>query len=226
MSHQEYDIYPLVNSFGDSLNTNVTDLTGSLVEVGLDSIMDDGLLKDIPFLSTAISVYRIGHSVKERFCIKKLAIFIDEINKNTVKEERRSKYRLDFQENQDFRNRELEHILVLIDRYVTCDNAIFLAKIYLAYLDGIIDWVTFTQYSEILDRFLYADITALKRIGDENYLSPQDQLLRISALGLVGTVEKMPDFKDEDGVLWVTQEEKHYILTDFGATLKTILFDD
>ena len=32
----------------------------SLLEVGLDAVMDDGILKEVPILSTAVSLYKLA----------------------------------------------------------------------------------------------------------------------------------------------------------------------
>lgn len=123
-------------SFGDSLTKEISDCVGKFVEVGIDSIMEDGLLKDIPFISTAISIYRIGKSVQECHHIKKLASFLEEIQNEVVDEADRQKYRKKFQGNKAFRDQELEYVLILIDRYIGYEKPQMLAKLYLAYLDG------------------------------------------------------------------------------------------
>lgn len=57
-------------ALSDSLKDETTSCITELAEVGLDSIMDDGVLKDIPFISTAVSIYKIGNSIKDRNNIK------------------------------------------------------------------------------------------------------------------------------------------------------------
>ena len=42
----------LVVSLENSLSSDICDTVGDLAEVGLDAVMDDGILKDIPILST------------------------------------------------------------------------------------------------------------------------------------------------------------------------------
>ena len=83
----------LGNSLIDSMGGTVADSMGNILEIGLDSIMEEGLLKDVPFISTAISVFKIGKSIFDRHNIKKLAIFIDEINKKTIDEKKVQQYK-------------------------------------------------------------------------------------------------------------------------------------
>lgn len=68
-------------AFSDSLEVDIVEGVSELAEIGLDSIMDEGMLKEVPFLSTVVSLYKIGTSLKERHNLKKLAIFLDGINK-------------------------------------------------------------------------------------------------------------------------------------------------
>ena len=65
-------------AFGDSLKEDSVSCISDLAEVGLDAIFEDGMLKDIPILSTAVSLYKIGSSIKERHNLKKLILFLSE----------------------------------------------------------------------------------------------------------------------------------------------------
>lgn len=125
-------------SFGNSLTEEVSGIAGEYVELGLDAFTEDGLFKELPFVSSVVAVYRIGKSIRERHHVAKLITFLNEINKGIVDDEKRRHYREKFASNEKFRNQELEYILVLIDRYISFDKPQMLAKLYLAYLDGTI----------------------------------------------------------------------------------------
>ena len=100
-------------AFGNSLSEEAVVCVSGLAEVGLDTILEDGILKEVPILSTAISIYKIGSSIAERHHLKKLVVFLDAINNGIVDESKRMEYRQKFEENKKFRNKELEYILVL-----------------------------------------------------------------------------------------------------------------
>ena len=122
----------LALAFGNSLTEEVSEIAGEYAELGLDALVEDGLFKDIPMISTAVAVYRIGKSIRERHHIAKLISFLNEINKNVVDKEKREEYRNKFSASDKFRNKELEYILILIDRYIGADNPKLLARRYLA----------------------------------------------------------------------------------------------
>ena len=185
-----------MNSLSSSFFASITDESLSICtdigEMGLDSFMEDGIWKNIPFLSTAVSLYKIGNSIKGRHDLKKLAIFLEEINIGCADNDKLQQRRKKFEENSKFRNQELEYCMVLIDRYISSDKAKMLAKLYLSYLDDIISWSEFAEFSEIIDRLLPSDFWWMfefmchggihKKDFPNTDLSP---VLRLQSLGLV-----------------------------------------
>jgi len=222
-------------SFGDSLKSDAISCVSDLAEVGLDAIMDEGLLKDVPFISTAISLYNIGKNLNERHYVKKLAIFLNSINNDIADENKREEYIKKFQNNTKFRNKELEYVLVLIDRYISYEKPQMLAKLYLAYLDGVIIWEELTMYAEVIDRFILLDsnmllsadgtVTVHRNIGGES-------VLRLVALGLMTETTQHSAFTPHgDGRYGITMGgirqslslDRVYIRTEFGNKLAQIL---
>lgn len=210
----------------ETLKSESVDCISDLAEVGLDSILEDSLFKDVPIISTAISLYKIGNGLKDRYNLKKTFIFINEMNKGIADEEQRQEYRTKFKNNDNFRNQEIEYLLVLIDRYISYDKPKMLAKIYLAYLDDTLTWEEVTMYSEIVDRFIYGDLQMLKE-GNQYSISSDfipDALLRLISLGLMVEVEQSFDFSVKYGKTTIPAlTRKDYALTSFGAKLIKIL---
>lgn len=213
-------------SFADSLTDDAISCISDYAEIGLDAIMDDGILKDIPIVSTAIAVYKIGSSIKERYNIKKLLVFLNELNKGIPRGRKRQEYQQKFQSDEKFRNREIEYLLVLIDRYISYDKPRMLANLYLAYLEGVINWETLTVYAEIIDRFLPGDFQELQRGSryDLHYLKASDALIRLVSMGLLVEHSKGISVNNTCGSLnFPDLEQKDYELTTFGSKLIEIL---
>lgn len=213
-------------ALSETLKSESVDCISSLAEIGLDSILEDGLFKDIPIVSTVISLYKIGNSLKDRYNLKKTLIFINEINNGIANEEKRLEYCAKFKNNDNFRNQEIEYLLVLIDRYISYDKPKMLAKIYLAYLDGVLTWEELTMYAEVVDRFIYGDLEMLKK-GNQCDVPVEmipDSLLRVISLGLVVEAEQPIHTTTTLGTITIpVPKEKNYILTEFGAKLLEIL---
>ena len=222
-------------SFGNSLTEEVSGIAGEYVELGLDALTEDGLFKELPFVSSVVAVYRIGKSIRERHHVAKLISFLNEINKGIVDEEKRQKYREKFASNEKSRNQELEYILILIDRYISFDKPQMLAKLYLAYLDNAIIWEEFTMYAEIIDRFLLLDkgtLTSSSRQFIVYKNMEAETILRLVALGLmVETTDASPFSQSANGNFSLTVEslkravstDRVYERTEFGEKLANIL---
>lgn len=224
----------LSTALGNSLTEEAATVSSELLEVGLDAILEDGLLKDIPLLSTAVSIYKIGNSIKERHNIKKLNSFLNELNNGIVDDCQREEYIQDFVENKKIRNKELEYIIVLIDRYLSEDRPRLLAKLYLAYLENKIVWDEFVMYAEILDRLFKLDIDTLISDGTQYTVYRNigaESILRLVALGLI--VEESnnllynaygKEYNDHSRYFEeVFGKHKEYQRTEFGEKLAEIL---
>lgn len=210
----------LVISFDNSISDKAASIAADLAEVSLDAVLDDGLLKDVPIISTVIGLYNIGHSVKERQYIRKFASFIERFNKGIVSEEQRDYYKSKVRDDTNQRSKEIEYLLILIDRYVDNDKAEKLAKLFLAYLDDLISWQELAKYAEVLDQILPGDYQELEKQkwNDIKNTDASDSLLRLSSLGLV--VSAMKEFRFENGTLTAPDfNARDYMLSPFGEKL-------
>lgn len=216
----------LVESFSNSIGADVAEFAGEALEFTLDACAgEDGILKDIPFVGTALKLCNITSKVHEKHSFYKLRVFINAINTGTANPEELEKRKSKFLSNTSFRKQELEYILILIDRYIGFEKPQMLAKLYLTYLDGSINWITFVKYAECIDRFLPGDQLMLDstEIERAKYNDNYDAVSRLEALGLIGRkVEVTPTYHEKEQSLEL-QNTDEYSLTGFGWKLKQIL---
>lgn len=224
-------------AFGDSLKEESVSCISELAEVGLDTIMEEGVLKDIPIISTAIGLYKIGSSLLERYNLKKLIVFLNGINKDTVDEEKRNQYRHKFKNDENFQNREIEFLLVLINRYIGYEKPKMLAKLYLAYLDNKIEWNSVVAFSTIIDMLLPEDIDFLLTESPHvtHYNKINCSILRLVSVGLLIQTNNTSSMVDDGNgglaltttsMLKVRTQEKVFGKTDIGKQLTDILKND
>lgn len=211
-------------SMSQSITEECSELVSSIAEVTLDSVLEDGLLKDIPIIASAISVYKIGASLRERHELMKLYYFVKSFNNGMQDEEQREKYILNFQNDQKIRNKELAYLMVVLDKYINLDKPQMLAKIYLSYLNGEITWEEVMKYSEVIDRLLPGDVELLA-VGmreNVNYRNVDDGILRLVALGLMVSFPDKTETKNETIVI-ADGRNQNYMWTKFGETFVSIL---
>ncbi len=226
--------FSLPSAMQNSLTNEMSELLCNIGEIGLDAVMNDGFLKGIPFLSTTVSLFKIGYSLKERHYVKKLASFVLAMNVNIVDDAQREYYKHRITDDQKKRDKELEYILILIDRYLHANKPCMLARLYLACLDERITWDDFTKYAEVIDRFLPGDCETL--LSAMVYKTERDiatdSIQRLIALGLVIEGFRTMAVQEENGTLYIDppelreKNERNYTRTEFGNILASILAED
>lgn len=211
-------------SMSQSITAECSDLVSSIAEVTLDSVIEDGLLREIPVISSAISIYKIGTSLRERHGIIKLYRFVKALNNGLQDEQQREKYILEFQRDQKTRNKELSYLLILLDKYIALDKPKMLAKVYLAYLNASITWLDVMKYSEVIDRLLPGDMERLEEGIKENvdYQKVDDGILRLVALGLMVSFPNGTKYENQT-MFFSDGRAQNYTWTKFGEVFVDIL---
>lgn len=224
----------LPSAMQESITEETSDILSNIAEIGLDAVLNDGFLKEVPILSTAVSLFKIGNSLRERHYVKKLASFILALNNGIVDDRKRQYYKHKITDDPERRNKELEYILILIDRYLHANKPSLLAKLYLSYLNSFITWNDFTKYAEVVDRFLPGDCETL--LSAETYKTERDidtdSIQRLIALGLVIEGFRTMVTQVEDGTVHIDppelreKNERNYTRTEFGNTLVRIISEN
>lgn len=74
----------LVDDFEKSLFNSSKDVISDYLEIGIDSLMNEGILKEIPIVNTIVGVLKIGKNVHDRNLLKQTLTFINEFNNNKI----------------------------------------------------------------------------------------------------------------------------------------------
>lgn len=82
----------LIPSFLESLDT-LSETAQDLLEIRIDTIFEDGMLKDIPIVGTVVSLCKFSLNLRERNLLKQTIAFIQAFNNGTINEEALLKYR-------------------------------------------------------------------------------------------------------------------------------------
>ena len=79
----------LALSFEHSMTTEISDIVRQYAEIGLDAMIEDGIFKDIPIVSTVTALYRLGSNIRDKYAAVKLVAFLNEFSKGILDEEKR-----------------------------------------------------------------------------------------------------------------------------------------
>jgi len=184
----------IVPEFNDSLVIDSSDIVGDYLELGIDSILENDSLKEIPIIKTFISVGKITKSIRERNLIKNLVIFINELNSGKINKEKLSRHREELRKNPKKAEKELGRILIILEQTIDNIKSSILGKLYKSYINQEIDWDIFIEFSEITNRLFMFDINILKVMWSQaynTYIEQKDDNFRIErmySLGIIGNI--------------------------------------
>ena len=152
----------LVPAFDASLfDSHISDIGLEYLELGIDSILKDGILKDIPIVRTIIGFGKLAQNIHDRNLLLQTLSFIQELNSGTVTLEKYNEYRTKWAVDPYFREKELGYILIILNRNIDITKSKLEAKFFSAYIDKQIDWNDFCELCEITDRLFVSDIKIL-----------------------------------------------------------------
>lgn len=212
----------IIPSFKQSLFENNKDFIFDLSELGIDSILQTGLIKDIPIVQMIYGLGKTAQNIYDRNLLNQTLVFIKEFNTGIIQNDKLIAYKSTINSNPQKCEQELGRILTLLNSYIDKDKSILLAKIFKAYLNQYIDWNDFCEYSEIINRLFVQDISILEKIFIEKSIPNLDtkekyKLSRLESLGLIQI--------GFEGML-VIENSPEEGLTEYGKNFVQIILDE
>lgn len=214
----------IVPEFNDSLVIDSSDIVGDYLELGIDSILENDSLKEIPIIKTFISVGKITKSIRERNLIKNLVIFINELNSGNIDKEKLKKHKEELNQNPKKAEKELGRILIILEQTIDNLKSSILGKLYKAYINQEIDWDLFVEFSEITNRLYINDLSILSlifknQLSDTSNRSDLYRIERLNSLGVVGLAPKAIFIGTN-----ASRQDSYITLNQIGKIYSNIIF--
>jgi len=195
-----------------------TDIFEDLTEIGIDSILKDSLLKELPIVKTVISVKKLGQNIHDRNALIQILTFIKELNTGVIDKEKLKKYRIEINSDKKKCEKELGRVLILLNNTIETQKSQMLANLFRNYINEYINWEEFCEFSEITRSMFVQDIKFLKEI----YIGERKDTLncnlypinRLISLGLIDSSLKGLYPIDPEGEY--SRTEKFLTITDIG----------
>ena len=148
------------------LDSDLANIGTDLGEITVDSALEEGVLKDIPVISTLRALWKTSVAVRDELFLKKLVQFLAGLHDIPPHERKKMIDRL---ENDDsYAQKVGEHIIILLDRLDNMRKPALLAKAFRAYIKGEIGAQDLQRFLYVIDRAIYSDLTFLKAyLADE-----------------------------------------------------------
>ena len=123
----------IIPKFNDSLIINSADLISDCLELGIDSLLNNKIIKEIPILKSFINVGKITQNIRERNYLKNIIVFINELNNGDINIERLKSHQEKLKNNSKKAEKELGRILIILDQTIDNIKVSILDKLYKSY---------------------------------------------------------------------------------------------
>lgn len=131
-------------------------VTKDLVEVVIDTNITEGLLKDVPLLSTIIGTFNTVTNIKDRLFLKKLLTFLYELK--SISENKIEQQIIEIEEDLKYRTKVGEKLLFIIDKCEDTDKASLTGLLFKSFLEKKIDYDQFIIGTNIIEKTPLPDL--------------------------------------------------------------------
>lgn len=131
-------------------------VTLELAEVLSDSIMDDGLLRDIPILGTIASLYKASSNIQDKLFIKKMVYFLS--NLKDISKEKRKQQIEKIAAEKKYRTKVGEKLLFIIDKCDDLEKSEMIGILFSQYLEENMDYDDFLRGADCINRTCLPDL--------------------------------------------------------------------
>ncbi len=150
----------LVDSIGQS---NLSEVAAEAGDVILDSLLEDGVLKDVPVFGWLFKAYNAGQSISDRLFMRKVAAFLYGVGDAPA--EKREEFQREVAEDDKYRRKVGENLLLLIDRHERLEKSALLGRMFASHVKGDLTHELFLRLAAALDRAITEDLQGLQRSG-------------------------------------------------------------
>lgn len=214
----------IVPAFEASLLEPVFSTTLELGEVGIDSLLDDGIFKDIPIVSLVMGVGKTAQNIQERNLLYQTLNFIKSFNEKSIDEKKLKKYKEKIDKSSKIAEKELGRVLIILNSNVEVKKSQMLGKVFRAYIDEMIDWNQFCDLSEAISRLFISDINLISDIWkhkiNDSTQCMNYQIDRLVSIGFIGTTTKSMTIGSNN----TSNTERYLNITPFGRVFSEIIF--
>lgn len=139
------------DTFDDSIRrSTLPDAVTDIAELGVDSLIDNELMKQIPVVKTFVGIIQAGVNIHDKLFLKKILSFLQDIDSIDAKERERIIASIDA--SKKYRIKVGEKLLYIIDSCDDYESAQLVAKLFKAVLTESITYDDYIEAASIIVR--------------------------------------------------------------------------
>lgn len=157
---------PIDESLRDTITkSDLPSVIQELGELGIDRLLDDGILKDVPILGSLLSIGNTFGTVRDYFLAKKLLSFLNELS--SLSEAERNKMIGKLEDDNEFEANIGEKLVELLSRVDSDRKPTLIAKAFKLYAQRKINYIDLQRVNYAIERFQFCDLDEFKQFVTE-----------------------------------------------------------
>jgi len=144
--------------------TDLNSINKDLAEVVIDSVLDDGLLKDIPIVNIIVGLGNFGSKIHKGIFLKKVLFFLSSLESTSIKQ--RQDFIEKIESKESYNNKVGEALIMIIEKCSDLEKPKIIGTLFKASIKKEISYQTFLRLSYIIDRIHIPDLIYLKKINN------------------------------------------------------------
>lgn len=152
---------------------SIVDLGKEYMEIGIDAALESGVLKDIPFVNTIVSIFNTAGTAREHIFMSKLIRFLNHLSEIT--EEQRIEMVTRLNEDDSFAGKVGQNLIEILDRMESDKKPELAAKCFAAYAKNEISVEELRRILLSLERVPSFDIEKIEHFSTAS----MDELMKI-----------------------------------------------
>jgi len=149
---------------------NITNIGSDLGEIALDSLFEDGVLKDIPVIGSITGLVKATINIREKIFAKKILKFL--ISLKDIPSEKRKAFVEEIDNEKGFKKKVGEAVIVLLEKIDDVNKAEILGNLFKAYVLNKLTYNDFVKISSALGNVNYSDLNLFARYYNEKKTLP------------------------------------------------------
>ncbi len=168
-----------------TVDENISSLGVEITELGFDSLLEEGALKDIPVIGVVVKSIGAVISIRDRLFLKKVARFLFALKNISIK--KRESFRQKLEDDPEFRRKVGDTLVMVLDRLDDLEKPEMLAKAFKFFMEGKINSHDFQRLSSAIDKAYIGDLNVLttKETDFSEHSGPLYENLLVSGLAVI-----------------------------------------
>jgi hypothetical protein len=158
-----------INIYDSIVSKGIGDITSDLMEAGIDQLLDNGFLKDIPIIGIGFKLLGLGKNISDSVYAKKILKFLFELK--DIPQEKREEFVSGLGDEKQSK-RAGENVMVILNKLDDINKASIVGKLLKATILNRINYSDFIRLSHIVDKVFLYDLIELKQNPQLYNISP------------------------------------------------------